>query len=138
MKNKEKAFLGTGWGFPPTFNKDLLSVEMVSNEKDIKESLQIYLSTKIGERVMRSNYGCLVHDYLFEPFDENIISSIGHEIKRTIYEFEPRIHVHEVTTNKSNVNEGIINIGVFYEIIATNVRDNIVFPFYINEVTNLK
>ncbi|MAW51070.1 MAG: hypothetical protein CMC41_08185 [Flavobacteriaceae bacterium] len=138
MKNKEKAFLGTGWGFPPTFNKDLLSVEMVSNEKDIKESLQIYLSTKIGERVMRSNYGCLVHDYLFEPFDENIISSIGHEIKRTIYEFEPRIHVHEVTTNKSNVNEGIINIGVFYEIIATNVRDNIVFPFYINEGTNLK
>ncbi|MBC91641.1 MAG: hypothetical protein CMC67_05905 [Flavobacteriaceae bacterium] len=138
MKNKEKAFLGTGWGFPPTFNKDLLSVEMVSNEKDIKESLQIYLSTKIGERVMRSNYGCLVHDYLFEPFDENIISSIGHEIKRTIYEFEPRIHVHEVTTNKSDVNEGIINIGVFYEIIATNVRDNIVFPFYINEGTNLK
>ena len=138
MKNKEKAFLGTGWGFPPTFNKDLLSVEMVSNEKDIKESLQIYLSTKIGERVMRSNYGCLVHDYLFEPFDENIISSIGHEMKRTIYEFEPRIHVHEVTTNKSNVNEGIINIGVFYEIIATNVRDNIVFPFYINEGTNLK
>ena len=138
MKNKEKAFLGTGWGFPPTFNKDLLSVEMVSNEKDIKESLQIYLSTKIGERVMRSNYGCLVHDYLFEPFDENIISSIGHEIKRTIYEFAPRIHVHEVTTNKSDVNEGIINIGVFYEIIATNVRDNIVFPFYINEGTNLK
>ena len=138
MKNKEKAFLGTGWGFPPTFNKDLLSVEMVSNEKDIKESLQIYLSTKIGERVMRSNYGCLVHDYLFEQFDENIISSIGHEIKRTIYEFEPRIHVHEVTTNKSDVNEGIINIGVFYEIIATNVRDNIVFPFYINEGTNLK
>ena len=138
MKNKEKAFLGTGWGFPPTFNKDLLSVEMVSNEKDIKESLQIYLSTKIGERVMRSNYGCLVHDYLFEPFDENIISSIGHEIKRTIYEFEPRILVHEVTTNKSDVNEGIINIGVFYEIIATNVRDNIVFPFYINEGTNLK
>lgn len=138
MKNKEKAFLGTGWAFPPTFNKDLLSVEMVSNEKDIKESLQIYLSTKIGERVMRSNYGCLVHDYLFEPFDENIISSIGHEIKRTIYEFEPRIHVHEVTTNKSDVNEGVINIGVFYEIIATNVRDNIVFPFYINEGTNLK
>ena len=130
--------MGTGWGFPPTFNKDLLSVEMVSNEKDIKERLQIYLSTKIGERVMRSNYGCLVHDYLFEPFDENIISSIGHEIKRTIYEFEPRIHVHEVTTNKSDVNEGIINIGVFYEIIATNVRDNIVFPFYINEGTNLK
>ncbi len=138
MKNKEKAFLGTGWAFPPTFNKDLLSVEMVSNEKDIKESLEIYLSTKIGERVMRSNYGCLVHDYLFEPFDENIISSIGHEIKRTIYEFEPRIHVHEVTTNKSDVNEGVINIGVFYEIIATNVRDNIVFPFYINEGTNLK
>jgi phage baseplate assembly protein W len=79
MNNKEKPFLGRGWGFPPTFNKDLSSVEMVSNEKDIKESLNIYLSTKIGERIMRSDYGCLIHDYLFEPSDNNIISSIGYK-----------------------------------------------------------
>ena len=45
--NKKKSFLGTGWGFPPSFNKDLASVEMVSDEQDIKESLHIYLSTKI-------------------------------------------------------------------------------------------
>ena len=98
--NKKKSFLGTGWGFPPSFNKDLASVEMVSDEQDIKESLHIYLSTKIGERIMRSNYGCLIHDYIFESIDDNTISTIGHEIKRTIYEFEPRIHVIDVKTNK--------------------------------------
>tara|TARA_B100000575_G_scaffold233589_1_gene195062 strand:- start:562 stop:975 length:414 start_codon:yes stop_codon:yes gene_type:complete len=136
--NKKKSFLGTGWGFPPSFNKDLSSVEMVSDEQDIKESLQIYLSTKIGERIMRSNYGCLIHDYIFESIDDNTISTIGHEIKRTIYEFEPRIHVIDVKTNKSDSSQGLINISVYYEIISTNVRDNIVFPFYINEGTHIK
>jgi|TARA_B100000900_G_C20352973_1_gene623089 phage baseplate assembly protein W len=138
MNNKEKPFLGRGWGFPPTFNKDLSSVEMVSNEKDIKESLNIYLSTKIGERIMRSDYGCLIHDYLFEPSDNNIISSIGYDIKRSIYKFEPRIHVIDVNTNGSDYNNGLIKINIHYEIISTNVRDNIVFPFYINEGTHIK
>ena len=54
MKKNDKSFLGTGWSFPPSFNKNLLSVEMVSDETDIKQSLKIYLSTKVGERIMRS------------------------------------------------------------------------------------
>jgi hypothetical protein len=136
--DKKKSFIGTGWGFPPTFNKDLSSVEMVSDEKDIKESLHIYLSTKIGERIMRSNYGCIIHDYIFESIDDNIISTIGYEIKRTIYEFEPRIHILDVITNKSDSKNGLIDISVYYQIISTNVRDNIVFPFYINEGSHIK
>lgn len=43
MDEQEKSFLGVGWGFPPTFNKTRADVEMVSENKDIKESLEIYL-----------------------------------------------------------------------------------------------
>ena len=138
MENNKKSFLGTGWAFPPTFNKETLSVEMVSDSQDIKESLQIYLSTKIGERIMRSKYGCLIHDFIFESQDNNVITSIGHDIKRTINDFEPRIHVHEVVTSRSKSEEGLIKIGVYYEVISTNVRDNIIYPFYINEGTHMK
>ena len=38
---KEKTFLGIGWSFPPTFNKESSDVKMVSDETDIKESLDV-------------------------------------------------------------------------------------------------
>ena len=53
MDNKEKSFLGKGWSFPPAFDKKLGSVEMVSMEEDIRQSLEIYFGTKPGERIMR-------------------------------------------------------------------------------------
>ena len=58
---KEKTFLGIGWSFPPTFNKESSDVKMVSDETDIKESLEIYFNTKLGERIMRPSYGCVIH-----------------------------------------------------------------------------
>lgn len=41
MENK-KAFLGVGWSFPPEFKTGQNSVKMISDEEDIKSSLQIY------------------------------------------------------------------------------------------------
>lgn len=55
---EKESFLGTGWSFPPTFNNISGTVEMVSDEKDIFQSLHILLSTQLKERVMRSDFGC--------------------------------------------------------------------------------
>ena len=74
MDEQEKSFLGVGWGFPPTFNKTRADVEMVSENKDIKESLEIYFATRFGERVMRSDYGCIIHDLAFKAIE---IISLG-------------------------------------------------------------
>mgnify|MGYP003318870550 CR=1 FL=1 len=63
---KEKTFLGIGWSFPPTFNKESSDVKMVSDETDIKESLEIYFNTKLGERIMRPSYGCVIHEHIFD------------------------------------------------------------------------
>ena len=48
MSEQEKSFLGRGWSFPPTFNKERVDVEMVKENEDIRESLNIYFSTKVG------------------------------------------------------------------------------------------
>ena len=62
-------FLGVGWGFPPSFNAQLKSVEMTEKEDDIAKSLQILLSTAIGERVMQPKYGCNMDSLLFEQLN---------------------------------------------------------------------
>ena len=65
MEDLEKSFLGRGWSFPPTFDKKLGDIEMVSMDKDIEQSLEIYFSTKLGERTIRSDFGCFLHSHLF-------------------------------------------------------------------------
>ena len=135
---QDKSFLGRGWSFPPTFSKEKADIEMVSKEEDIKQSLMIFFSTKLGERIMRSNYGCVVHDYMFEKSDLDVIERLAFELKQSIRRYEPRIIVHNVNASKSDAINGLINLEVFYEIHSTNVRDNIVFPFYLNEGTEIK
>jgi len=135
---QEKSFLGRGWGFPPTFNKENADVEMVTKEEDIRQSLYIFINTKFGERLMRSDYGCVVHEYMFERSDLDIIERLAFELKKSIRKYEPRIIVHDVNASKSEDINGLIHIELIYEIHSTNVRDNIVFPFYMNEGTEIK
>lgn len=73
MENK-KAFLGIGWGFPPEFSEDLNEVVMISDEEDIKSSLEILLTTRLGERVLLPNYGCNLQELLFERLDRTLIT----------------------------------------------------------------
>lgn len=135
---QEKSFLGRGWSFPPTFNKTRADIEMVTKEEDIRQSLHIFFNTKFGERIMRSDYGCIVHEYMFEKSDDNVIERLSFELGKSIRKYEPRIIVHNVKASKSDAVNGLIHLELSYEIISTNVRDNIVFPFYMNEGTEIK
>ena len=133
----KKSFLGTGWSFPPQFNKNTGSVSMVSDEEDIKQSLNIYFNTMIGERIMRPKYGCVIHDKQFEKISDNILQSLTFEMTTSIGKIEPRITVVDLKIIKLDINNGYIEIKLDYSIISTNIRDNIVFPYYINEGTHI-
>lgn len=135
---KEKTFLGIGWSFPPTFNKESSDVKMVSDETDIKESLEIYFNTKLGERIMRPSYGCVIHEHIFDKIDESILNILSFELTQNIGQIEPRIIVEKIEIKQSSIENGELQISIEYKIISSNVRDNIVFPFYINEGTNIK
>lgn len=130
------SFLGTGWAFPPAFDKESANVEMVANVKDIEESLQILLSTSLGERVMQPRYGCDLNDYLFEPLSSTVIGYIKDRVKTSILVYEPRIVAEkiEVTSDESfDLIEGRFTISVEYTIPGTNSRFNYVYDYYSNE-----
>jgi uncharacterized protein len=133
----EKSFLGRGWSFPVTFNKVLGKVNMVSDELDIRQSLEIYLNTKRGERLLRLNYGSVMHEYVFERASYDNINYLCETLKNDLRIYEPRIIVHNVQADSKKISDGLIHFLVDYEIQSTNVRDNIVYPFYILEGTNI-
>lgn len=136
MDNTFNSFLGTGWAFPPAFNHETGSVELVSNEADIKESLNILLSTALGERVMQPQYGCDLTNYVFDTLNASVIGYLKDRVKNAILYFEPRIVAEkiEVTQGDStDLIEGRFIISIDYTIPGTNSRFNYVYDYYKNE-----
>lgn len=137
--NDGKEFLGTGWNFPPTFEKGgVNSVTMISGEEDIRQSLQIIISTSIGERVMLPEFGAQLSDLMFESITQSMATLIEDRISTAIFQFEPRVELNSVNVDTDEQNDGVVLIDVDFTILSTNTRKNIVFPFYLNEGTDIQ
>jgi len=126
----DQSFLGEGWGFPPEFNRGAKMVVTTSGEDDIKKSLEILLSTRLGERIMLPNYGCNLEELLFQPLDLSLKTYVKDLIKTAILYHEPRIDVLRVDIDNTNELEGELLIKIDYLIRITNSRANMVYPFY--------
>jgi uncharacterized protein len=129
----DKSFLGRGWSFPPTFSRTTKELLLTADEEDIKKSLEILLSTTIGERFLQPLYGCNLEQYVFEPLNATISTEIRLTVKNAIEIYEPRLKLIAVRLDTGFIDEGRIDIAVEYDIITTNTRHNLVYPFYINE-----
>lgn len=130
------SFLGTGWSFPPTFDKEAGSVQLVRNEEDINQSLNILLSTTLGERVMQPTYGCDLTDFLFESLSSSVIGFIKERVKNAILFYEPRIVAESIVVTSDDsmdLIEGRFTIEIVYSIPDTNSRFNYVYDYYKNE-----
>jgi phage baseplate assembly protein W len=135
---KNNDFLGKGWSFPPEFDVAAQGVEVTEKVLDIQRSLEILLSTKVGERVMQPKYGCNMDELVFESLDTTTKTIIKEKIQTAILYFEPRIDVKKIEMNTDNELEGIIMLEIEYIVRATNSRFNFVYPYYRNEGTELE
>lgn len=129
----DQSFLGTGWSFPPTFTKGGADVELVSGVEDIHQSLQILLSTHMGERIMQDDFGCDLNNVLFDEMDQGMINTLTSLISDSILYYEPRISLDHLSVSESETQQGLLLISLEYTVRTTNSRFNMVFPFYINE-----
>ena len=110
---------------------------MTEKNDDIQRSLQILLTTTVGERIMEPKYGCNMDEMVFEGMDTTTKTIMKDKIRTAILFFEPRIDVVSIVMNTMNELEGEILIEIEYVIRATNSRFNFVFPYYVNEGTEL-
>jgi uncharacterized protein len=123
-------FIGSGWAFPLRFNSRG-GLEMSRGERDIEESIRIILSTPIGERRMRPNFGCGVHDLTFATNDPTTHGLIEHHVREALALWEPRIEVISVVVRSDDAEPSRVLVEIDYNLRSTNDRRNLVYPFYI-------
>jgi len=133
-----KEFLGRGWTFPPQFNRAESRVEMTQGYEDIEKSLEILLGTRKGERVLLPDYGCNLDEMVFETFNESVKTYLADMVKSAILYHEPRIEPLQITIDDSYITEGRLMIEIEFLVRATNSRFNKVYPFYLEEGTEIQ
>lgn len=134
---EKNSYLGKAWAYPPRLDAENKMTVMVEKEENIRQSLWTLLSTSPGERVHHYDYGCPIRKYIFENMDTTTQTLIKEEIEKSIILFEPRISLIAVTLDLDD-KEGIMRINLDYTVRQTNRRSNMVYPFYLNEGTDLK
>ena len=138
MALDEKSFLGRGWSFPPTFDHKTGEAVLVDEAEDIRQSLYILFTTIPGERIMRPRFGCNLFSQVFNQINTTTQTYIKGLIADAILYFEPRITLEEIQFDDYDALEGVLYIQLTYTIRKTNTRTNVVYPFYVNEGTDIQ
>lgn len=133
MDDPSKAFLGRGWAFPFGVETVRGRVASVQYEQDIQQSIEIILGTAKGERVMRSDFGCGIHDLVFAAINRSLITQVEQSVREALAEYERRIDVEGVSVDTTDAANGRLLIQLEYTIRATNQPGNLVYPFYFQE-----
>lgn len=125
-------FLGVGWKYP--VNADYNGkIAMSRYEEDIKEAIWIILGTAKGERVMRPDFGCGIHDLVFAPVNTATVTLVEDSVREALTFWEPRIELIKVEASTEYADEGKLPVSIDYRVRTTNNRFNLVYPFYLKE-----
>ena len=128
-------FLGVGWNFPLEFEQldgARRSIRLAEYEESIRQSIRIILETARGERVMRPDFGCGIHERVFALNDSATRGIIADEVREALLNWEPRIDVLEVEARAEGSEGQVLLINIEYKVRSTDNRFNLVYPFYLN------
>lgn len=123
-------FLGRGWKYPVEVDR-AGGIAMSELDESIRQSLLVILGTAPGERVMRPNFGCNIHDLVYAPNNLNTASLAAHFCIEALGKWEPRIEEVEAHADASGEDPNRLDITIKYKVRATNSSRNLVYPFYI-------
>ena len=98
---------------------------------DVDEAIRLIVGTAKGERPMRPEFGCGIHDYVFEAIDSNTLGRIDYEIRLSLDRWEPRIDINDIEFDTSEAELGKLIIDISYSLRATSDVRNLVYPFYL-------
>lgn len=132
-QEKVKGFLGVGFHFPIQVDEATGKMKTVSLEEDILQAIPIILMTRKGERVMRPDFGCSIHDYAFDATDYTTLVQMENAVRDALIHWEPRIKEIDVHIDDGQEQDGALLIEISYRVRSTNNPFNLVYPYYIHE-----
>lgn len=130
---RQRDFLGIGWSFPVATDPVTGDVALAEYEEDVRQAIRIILETGKGERVMRPDFGCGIHNLVFEEMSSTVLFSIEASVREALTMYEPRIELIGVTVDPFQAEQGMLLVAIEYRVRRTNQTDNLVYPFFFNE-----
>jgi phage baseplate assembly protein W len=125
----DSVFLGVGWQFPVELDAQG-RISAAAYEENIRQAIGIILRTAPGERVMRPDFGCGIHDLIFEVNSASTATRVASQVRQALLRWEPRIDVRDVQVTTGE-QDALLFIGIEYKVRATNNSFNFVYPFYL-------
>jgi uncharacterized protein len=122
--------IGSGLAFPLQVDRRG-GIALAHDETDIEQAIELILATAPGERPMRPEFGCGVHEFVFDSVDASTVAKMEDAIRDALDHWEPRVVVETVEFNLDGVGEGLLMIDIGYRVRATNTIRNLVYPFYV-------
>jgi len=123
-------FIGSGWGFPVEVDATG-GIRLVSRETELEQSIRLVISTAPGERPMRPEFGCGIHDHVFDPADGRTAARIAFEVRESLRRWEPRIEVADVRVGRHPTEPDALLLDISYVTSDSNDPRNLVYPFYL-------
>ena len=123
-------FLGVGWTSPVRLDENG-QIQVAKYEEAVRQSIFMILGTAKGERVMRPDFGCGIHDKVFAPNSSGTLGQIISDVRDALIEWEPRIDILDVDTIPDPQKPNMILVQVNYQVRTTNNISNLVYPFYL-------
>lgn len=132
--DEQKDWMGRGWAYPVRIDPATGLVATAAYEQDIRQSILIILGTSPGERVMRPDFGCGIHELVFGVVDVALLTRVEESVRQALMHYEARIEVNRVRAEPMHATtEGLLLIELEYRVRRTNQTGNLVYPFYFRE-----
>jgi len=122
--------IGSGLAFPLRADQRG-SLALTRGVEDVEQAIALILGTAPGERPMRPEFGCAVHDVVFDTIDAAIVGKIQTAVHEALERWEPRIEVVNLDVEPSDGEAGKVLVGITYRVHTTSRLYNLVYPFYV-------
>jgi phage baseplate assembly protein W len=127
---RDKEFVGQGLAFPLQINQQG-GIALARGAHDVEQSIHVILATMPGERRMRPEFGCRIHELVFAPDNPATQGLAVYYVKEALDNWEPRIEVQDVHVSSDRSHDGVLLIEIQYEIKDTHDQRSIVYPFFL-------
>lgn len=91
-----------------------ISGRIVSDIDHLRQSIRDILTTPVGSRVLRRDYGSRLLELVDRPFTQALRLEIIAETVGAILKWEPRVEVHEVKLASHAPGEVVIDLSGVY------------------------
>lgn len=130
MAQDYNEIIGSGWVFPPRVGPQG-GLALTTERNEIEQSIRIILMTAPGQRVMRPEFGCRIHELVFAPNNAQTAAEACRFVEEALGMWEPRINVTDIAARVDSQRNGRLLIDIEYQIKATKDERSLVYPFYL-------